>query len=140
MLYNVSIVSILCLKYSIGAPSHSKPKFLQWPTRPHYHLVPCYLYDFIFYHFSFTHSVQAILPTLSFLEYTKHVFTSWSKILSFIKYFPGFIVHICIKYKLTQSFFREVCRRCLKIVILSEPSSFLLSTLKEITHYTCKDL
>lgn len=88
------------------------------------------------------HPIQATLPTLSFLEYTKHVFISWCQVPSprntllsniFLAY--SSYLHKIQNWRILEG----STPRCLKIFILFEPSSFLLRIiLKEITHIHAK--
>lgn len=127
------MVSILYLKHSTVAPSHSEPKFLQWPGRLLYHLVTKFKP-----HCPPNHSLN--IPNI-YLPYGLRFHLPGTFFQQIFSWF--YIVHICVKYKLAQSFQREVhvCMRCLKIVTLSESSSILLRIPpKEITHYIRKDL
>lgn len=131
---------ILCSKHSIGMPSYSesKAKFLSQRLA----LFPL-LTSFpttSFHSLSANHTAHLIVPRIHQTCTYCLVSGSISQEHSFIRYLPGFI-HICIKYRLTQSIWREGCMRCLKIFISSEPSSFLQRIPpKERTRYKRKDL
>ena len=94
------IMSMLCLKHSIGALIQSESKLLQWSP---YHQVPWYVYDFISYYFPFTQFRPHFPPYHSLNTPNMYLFHGVRFHLPgtlFYQIFSWLIVHICIKYKI----------------------------------------